>query len=129
LTEVAGTVHAGLAQTKVNHVHATGNAMGEPAEALPGNPLPCSPNARRTICGGKTASWPPLGGRLRLALPMHGKVGKSRATGPAQTQTLKQAQPQCLWCPKRGPQSCTGGWIYCPLLAKMGWAPTGIRHI
>jgi hypothetical protein len=28
LTEVAGTVHAGEALTKVNDVHATGDAMG-----------------------------------------------------------------------------------------------------
>ncbi len=51
LNEAAGRVHAGLAQTKVNHVRVTGNAMGEVAKALLGNQQTCSPNARLTLCG------------------------------------------------------------------------------
>jgi hypothetical protein len=51
LTEAAGIVHFGLAQTKVDDVLATGDAMGVVAQAFPANPLPSSPKARRTSCG------------------------------------------------------------------------------
>jgi len=35
LTEAVGTVHAGSAETKVNDMHATGDAMGVVAQAFP----------------------------------------------------------------------------------------------
>ncbi len=44
MTEAAGTVHAGSAETKANDVHATGDAMGVVAQAFP---LLCP------LCGGQ----------------------------------------------------------------------------